>query len=42
VNSGLLFAFYREMKLAEGAKALQVNAGSEPDVDISPVLSKLV
>lgn len=29
-----------EMKLAEGAKALQVNAGSEPNVDIGPMLSK--
>ncbi|KAJ8452928.1 hypothetical protein Cgig2_014691 [Carnegiea gigantea] len=29
-----------EIKLPEGAKALQVNAGSEPDVDIGPMLSK--
>lgn len=34
--------FPREDKLLERAKALKVNAGTEPDADIGPVISKQV
>lgn len=32
----------RETKLIEGAKALKVNAGTEPDADLGPVISRQV
>ena len=33
---------FRENKLVERAKALKVNAGTEPDADLGPVISKQV
>lgn len=33
---------YREEKLLERAKTLKVNAGTEPDADLGPVISKQV
>jgi malonate-semialdehyde dehydrogenase (acetylating)/methylmalonate-semialdehyde dehydrogenase len=32
----------RETKIVERAKALKVNAGTEPDTDLGPVISKQV
>lgn len=34
--------FSREDKLVEHAKAIKVNAGTEPDADLGPVISKQV
>lgn len=34
--------FNREGKLVEQAKALEVNAGTEPSADVGPVISKQV
>jgi len=34
--------FSREDKLVEHAKAIKVNAGTEPDSDLGPVISKQV
>jgi len=34
--------FSRETKIIERAKALKVNAGTEPDADLGPVISKQV
>lgn len=34
--------FSREDKLVERAKAIKVNAGTEPDTDLGPVISKQV
>ena len=33
---------FREDKLVERAKALKVTAGTEPDADLGPVISKQV
>lgn len=38
----LFVLFSREHKLVERAKALKVNAGTEPDADLGPVISKQV
>lgn len=37
-----VFTYRREDKLVERAKALKVNAGTEPDADLGPVISKQV
>ena len=39
---GAVITFSREDKLVERAQALKVNAGTEPDADIGPVISKQV
>lgn len=38
----VVLTFSREDKLVERAKALKVNAGTEPDTDLGPVISKQV
>lgn len=39
--TGKLFTnLFREDKLLERAKGLKVNAGTEPDADLGPVISK--
>lgn len=38
----LVVLFFREDKLVERAKALKVNAGTEPVADLGPVISKQV
>lgn len=40
--TGNQYNFSRESKLVERAKALKVNAGTEPDADLGPVISKQV
>lgn len=37
-----LFLFSRVDKLVEGGKSLKVTAGTEPDADLGPVISKQV
>ena len=37
-----VMALLREDKLVERAKALKVNAGTEPDADVGPVICKPV
>lgn len=37
-----LISFFRENKLVKLAKLLKVNAGTEPDADLGPVISKQV
>ncbi|CAL5379383.1 unnamed protein product [Camellia sinensis] len=39
-NLELYYFLFREDKLVERAKSLKVNAGTEPDADLGPVISK--
>lgn len=41
INQSYCFLF-REDKLAERAKSLKINAGTEPDADLGPMISKQV
>lgn len=41
INQSYCFLF-REDKLAERAKSLKINAGTEPDADLGPLISKQV
>ena len=42
MNCLLNFTLHREEKLVEHAKSLKVNAGTDPDADLGPVISKQV